>query len=122
MAITTSQHGEHLVVTLREEISHLSGSVLRDQIVKALQPQAKAVFLDLRQVSFINSVAIGDLVGTKTTLDDQGVATFLVAPSPAVSRVLAYARLDSIFEILQEFPQGLADQIGAAASVAGERV
>ena len=118
MAISTLTHGEHLVVTLREEISHLHGSVLRDHIVNALQPQVKAVFLDLRQVSFINSVAIGDLVGTKMTLEDRGVATFLVDPSPAVSRVLVCAYLDSIFEILKELPKTLADCLNRTESAA----
>lgn len=74
-------------------------------------PQAKAAMLDLlekgyyhlvvnlRRTEYLDSTALGVLVGTLKRLRERGGDLRLVAPSPRIRRLLEITRLINVFSI-----------------------
>lgn len=74
-------------------------------------PQAKAAMLDLlekgyyhlvvnlRQTEYLDSTALGVLVGTLKRVREKGGDLRLVAPSPRIRRLLEITRLINVFPI-----------------------
>jgi anti-sigma B factor antagonist len=85
----------------------LSGELdlsVKDRIVETLQPAKDAddVIVDLSQVPYIDSTALGCLVHVKNDLIQRGGGTVqLVGLRPNVRRVFALTKLDEIFQIIE---------------------
>jgi anti-sigma B factor antagonist len=85
----------------------LSGELdlsVKDSIVETLQPAKDAddVIVDLTEVPYIDSTALGCLVHVKNELIARGGGTVqLLGLQPNVRRVFALTKLDEIFEIIE---------------------
>lgn len=85
----------------------LSGELdlsVKESIVETLQPAKDAddVIVDLSQVPYIDSTALGCLVHVKNDLIQRGGGTVrLVGLQPNVRRVFALTKLDEIFQIIE---------------------
>jgi anti-sigma B factor antagonist len=64
---------------------------------------AKALFIDLSQVRYMDSSGIATLVEAMQTCMKQGARLRLIDLSPAVRDVFELARLGSVFEIFASF-------------------
>lgn len=59
----------------------------------------KNIVLNLREVAYIDSSGIGDLVGSATTLRKQGGDLRIVNPSMVVQKLLRATRVDTVIEV-----------------------
>lgn len=106
------------IVTRRESglpIVSLSGSCTMEQsarIGEELQPLAndpavKALILDLRDLDFIESSGLGDMIAAYQDCRKRGAELRLVGPAPAIMRVLEITRLDQLFRICDSLESAL---------------
>jgi anti-sigma B factor antagonist len=101
------QQGEVTIVDLSGRISvgvamafgPGSGLVLGDVIRELAKKGQKRILLNLKNVKYIDSSGVGDLVRSVTTLRQQGGDLKLLSPAPMVLEVLRITCLDRIFEI-----------------------
>lgn len=98
------------IVTRREAglpIVSLSGSCTMEQSTRvgeeleplANDPAVKAIILDLRDLDFIESSGLGDVIAAYQNCRKRGADLRLVGPAPAIMRVLEITRLDQLFQI-----------------------
>lgn len=83
---------------------------LQREVSRALDSGPGDLELDLSEVTFLDSSALGALVGIKRTVEDDGRALHIVGVSTKVMRVLQLTGLDVLF-----FPQGEPDDSPAGA-------
>ena len=76
-----------------------SGLVLGDVIRELAKKGQKRILLNLKDVRYIDSSGVGDLVRSVTSLRGQGGDLKLLSPAPMVLEVLRITRLDRILEI-----------------------
>jgi anti-sigma B factor antagonist len=73
----------------------------RDCIRQALDAGDRSVVLNLRDVSYVDSAGLGQLVRAYTTVINAGGNLRLLSPGPRVRRLLEITKLDSVFTILE---------------------
>jgi anti-sigma B factor antagonist len=76
-----------------------SGLILGDVIRELARKGQKRILLNLKDVRYIDSSGIGDLVRSATSLRREGGDLKLLSPAPMVLEVLHITRLDKILEI-----------------------
>jgi len=79
-----------------------SGLILGDVIRELAQKGQQRILLNLKEVRYIDSSGIGDLVRSSTYLRRQGGDLKLLSPAPMVLEVLRITRLDKLFEITDD--------------------
>lgn len=103
----TRQQGEVTILDLSGRISvgealafgPGSGLILGDVIRDLANKGQTKILLNLREVRYIDSSGIGDLVRSLTSLRRQGGDLKLLSPAPMVLEVLQITRLDKILDI-----------------------
>jgi anti-sigma B factor antagonist len=103
----TRQQGEVTILDLSGRISvgealafgPGSGLILGDVIRDLANKGQTKILLNLREVRYIDSSGIGDLVRSVTSLRRQGGDLKLLSPAPMVLEVLQITRLDKILDI-----------------------
>ena len=76
-----------------------SGLILGDVIRDLARKGQKRILLNLKDVKYVDSSGIGDLVRSATSLRREGGDLKLLSPAPMVLEVLRITRLDKILEI-----------------------
>ena len=76
-----------------------SGLVLGQVIRELAEKGQKRILLNLKDVKYIDSSGVGDLVRSVTSLRRQGGDLKLLSPSPMVLEVLRITRLDRVLDI-----------------------
>lgn len=90
-------HGPALRIVSEGDLDVRSAPDLRRDVSRALDGAPGDVELDLSQVTFIDSSALGALVEIKRMVEDDGRALRLVGVSRKVTRVLQLTGLDTLF-------------------------
>jgi len=88
------------VVVLAGELDLADAPAVSAQLHAAADATGRVV-VDLHGVTFIDSTAIGALVGVQRALKERGGTMVLRRPSRAVARLLELTALDRLFEIEQ---------------------
>jgi anti-sigma B factor antagonist len=89
---------EPTVVVLAGELDLADAPSVSSQLLAAADNNGR-VAVDLHGVTFIDSTAIGALVGVQRTLKERGGSLILRRPSRAVARLLELTALDRLFVI-----------------------
>jgi anti-sigma B factor antagonist len=76
-----------------------SGLILGHIIRELAEKGQNRILLNLKDVKYIDSFGVGDLVRSVTSLRRQGGDLKLLSPSPMVLEVLRITRLDKVLEI-----------------------
>jgi anti-sigma B factor antagonist len=76
-----------------------SGLILGQVIRELAEKGQKRILLNLKDVKYIDSSGVGDLVRSVTSLRRQGGDVKLLSPSPMVLEVLRITRLDRVLDI-----------------------
>ncbi len=84
---------------LRGEVDLAARDEFRTQMASLVDGAHSPVCIDLSEVTFIDSSALGVLVVMREQAAERGVDVVLRAPSPPVSRVLSITALDHVFTI-----------------------
>jgi anti-sigma B factor antagonist len=76
-----------------------SGLILGQVIRELAEKGQKRILLNLKDVKYIDSSGVGDLVRSVTSLRRQGGDLKLLSPAPMVLEVLRITRLDRMLDI-----------------------
>lgn len=107
-----SKQAEAVVFSAYGELDLHVTPELQDRIDGAIEEGAELVVVDLSAVTFIDSMALGVLLGSANRLERRGGTLRLVVPSPELRRIFEISHLDRIFTL--EWTRE--DAVGAAPS------
>jgi anti-sigma B factor antagonist len=79
-----------------------SGVLLSTVIGELVKKGQRKILLNLKDVKYIDSSGMGDLVQSYTSLQRQGGDLKLLSPSPTVLEALRITHLDRIFDIKED--------------------
>ena len=96
--VTTLALGQ-AVVTVRGELDLFTAPRLHDALERGVELGGRHIVVDLTKVSFIDSTALGVLIGVGKQLRTSRGSLNIVCQDGNVRRVLALTRLDSVFAI-----------------------
>jgi anti-sigma B factor antagonist len=94
-----------------------SSPELRDRLTDLMDEGVTRVVLDLSETTFVDSMALGVLLGTVKRLRTTGGHLDLVVPRPDIRRIFEITMLDRVFDLhatLEQALDGRVDGRGAA--------
>ncbi|MGO9029539.1 MAG: STAS domain-containing protein [Acidimicrobiales bacterium] len=97
--IGETRHGEVPVVAVAGEIDMATAPALRERLVAHETGHDRVVVVDLTSVTFIDSTALGVLVGAYRRLGDVGSVLRLVVTEARILKVFEITDLVSVFPI-----------------------
>ena len=108
MKLSVRQIGHVAVVDLAGKITVGEGDgVLREGLFKLLQSDQKQILLNLREVPYMDSSGIGEIVACYKAARDKNGAVKLLNPSERVSDLLQITRLEEVFETFRDEKEAL---------------
>jgi anti-sigma B factor antagonist len=99
--------GEACVIRLGGELDLYNANQVRDVLGSACNESPERVVVDLKEVEFIDSTALGVLIEARTKLDNRH-AFMLAAPGLETRRALQISGLDRHFAVHETVPEALA--------------
>jgi len=99
VTITSDEINGTAIVVVRGEIDVASAPELRTQLHELCAAGAPSVAVDLRSVTFLDSSALGVLVGALRRCRENDTAFKLVIDSPRLLKIFEITGLTSVFEI-----------------------
>jgi anti-sigma B factor antagonist len=88
------------VVAPAGELDAFTSPELRTEVHQLIEAGgAERLVVDLTAVSFLDSSALGVLVGARRRLRERGGELHLVEPRPTVRRIFEITQLDGVFEL-----------------------
>jgi anti-sigma B factor antagonist len=109
--------GDLPVVSVEGDVDLYSAPELREQLAELSEEGAPRIVLDLSRATFLDSMALGVLLGAKKRLAATGGELELVVATPDVRRILEITMLNRIF-VLHESREEAMDPGGTQASSA----
>jgi anti-sigma B factor antagonist len=106
--VSVSRFGtDSFVVAAGGELDLFTSERLREKLDQVLELGGRRILVDLTGVSFMDSTALGVLVGAARTLRSSGGQMVLVADDPRVTRVIEITRLARVFRIESSLPEAV---------------
>lgn len=97
---TIEKAGDLHIVTLRGEIDAFTSPSLRGDLRQLVEDDgAHIVIVDLEAVTFLDSSALGALVGIFRRLRERDGELRIVRPSAAASRIFELTGLDAVLDL-----------------------
>lgn len=87
------------VIELEGEVDVYTAPQLKQQMIGLLEGGAKEMVVDLGKVEYLDSTALGVLIGGLKRMRETDGNLVLVCPSPRIRRVFEITGLDKIFEL-----------------------
>lgn len=104
--ISSEKAGDACIVRLAGELDLYNAHTVRDALVQACADGPERVIVDLSEVEFIDSTALGVLIEARSKLPNkQGF--LLAAPGLETRRALQISGLDRHFAVHQSVPEAL---------------
>lgn len=94
------QNDGELCFVLKGRIILEELTALKQEIMPAITSSIKHVYIDLKNVDYVDSAGLGLLIGFKMTAKSHGSSITLMDPAKNVSDVLTISKIDSIFDFL----------------------
>jgi anti-sigma B factor antagonist len=104
--LSVEQQGDACVVKLAGELDLYSAPKVRDALADACKDGAARVIVDLSEVEFVDSTALGVLVEARTKLDNRR-GFLLAAPGLEARRALEISGLDRHFSVHDSVSEAL---------------
>ena len=102
-ATTIEQFGEAYVVTLGGEIDAYNAPALRLDLRRLIEDVgASTIVVDLAAVTFLDSTALGVLVGALRRLRERNGRLRIVRPQATAARIFELTGLDTVLEFYPE--------------------
>jgi anti-sigma B factor antagonist len=98
--------GKACVVRLGGELDLYNAAQVRSALGDACARAPERIVVDLGEVEFIDSTALGILIETRTKLDNRG-GFMLAAPGLETRRALQISGLDKLFTVHDTVPEAL---------------
>ncbi len=96
---TRSVESEPPIIELEGEVDVYTAPQLKQQMIGLLEGGAMELVVDLTKVEYLDSTALGVLIGGLKRLRERDGNMVLVCPSPRIRRVFEITGLDKIFDI-----------------------
>jgi anti-sigma B factor antagonist len=109
--------GDQPVVEVRGEIDLYSGAELRDELLRVLRRQGPRLFLDLREVTFMDAAGIEVLLATRRRAQLEGGWVRVVRASPCVRRLMMLAGLQREFAPPEEWARRAGHDNGSPSTL-----
>ena len=87
------------VIQLEGEVDVYTAPQLKQQMIGLLETGAKELVVNLTKVEYLDSTALGVLIGGLKRIRELDGNMVLVCPSPRIKRVFEITGLDKIFDI-----------------------
>jgi anti-anti-sigma factor len=97
--IESQRYGESWVVTVVGDVDLHSAPELRDRLTILGDTGAKRVVVDLSECEFLDSMALGVLLGAKKRMARHGHDLHVVVTSPDVRRIFEITMLDRVLDL-----------------------
>lgn len=98
-SVATESAGGVGVVVLAGEVDIYTAPRFKEAMLELLDAGVGKLVVDLSAVTFIDSTALGVLIGGLRRVHDAGGVMALVVATPAVQRVLTITGLDRVFSV-----------------------
>jgi anti-sigma B factor antagonist len=102
--------GAACVVRLGGELDLYNADEVRSALAAACAEAPERIVIDLGEVEFIDSTALGILIETRTKLDNRG-GLLLAAPGLETRRALQISGLDRLFTVHDTVPEALVAKV-----------
>lgn len=102
-----SQPGAH-VIAVSGEVDIFTAPELKRAIGTAIDSGARAIIVDLTETRFLDSTALGVLIGAVKRLRLVDGRMVIVNTEPSTAKTFEITGLDQIFEIVADRPAALA--------------
>ena len=100
------------VIKLEGEVDVYTAPQLKQQIINMLDNNIIHIIVDLTDVEYLDSTALGVLIGGLKRLRERDGSLDLVCPNPRIRRIFEITGLDRIFDIHQSGDDALnADKV-----------
>lgn len=103
------------LIELEGEVDVYTAPQLKQQIIGILETGSKKLVVDLARVEYLDSTALGVLIGGLKRMREADGNMVLICPNPRIRRVFEITGLDKIFEIYNsedESKEALAKETG----------
>lgn len=87
------------MIDLEGEVDVYTAPQLKQQIISILEQGAKELAINLTKVDYLDSTALGVLIGGLKRMREKDGNMALICPSPRIRRVFEITGLDKIFDI-----------------------
>ena len=104
--------GRTAVFSVHGELDLHEAPELQDRISAAIDHGARLIVVDLTDVTFIDSMALGVLLAASNRLRPTGGDLRLVVPSPSIRRIFEISLLDHVFTLDSSRSDALAAALG----------
>lgn len=108
MENTISRKNGVVIIALKGELDIYSGSTLKNLVEQEITNGSRKLLIDLGEVEYIDSSALGVLVNGLKTARQQNVKFKLTNISGTVERIFDLTRLSKFFEIYPSAEEALA--------------
>lgn len=99
-SIRREQHGELEIVVLRGQfVGGKETDDLRDTLNEVLQGQRHMILLDLSNVTYLNSTALGVLIAAHSSITKRGGKIALCGLSESLENIFVITKLSMVFDI-----------------------
>lgn len=99
LKLSNRSRGDVAVVTVGGEIDLYTAPQLRDELLGTLEDGARRLVIDMSRVEFCDSTGISVLLSAMKRFREKDGDLELVAPKPAVMKVLEVTGLNEVFTI-----------------------
>jgi anti-anti-sigma factor len=99
MEYSKSTKGELLEVSLSGKFTFMDTAAYNDFLQESVEGMYKSVSIDLSEVEFIDSAALGLLLLTRDKCDQQKVDLYLKNPTGQVKQMFDISRFSELFNI-----------------------
>lgn len=103
------------IIELEGEVDVYTAPQLKQQMISLLESGATELVVDLTKVDYLDSTALGVLIGGLKRMRERDGNMVLVCPSPRIRRVFEITGLDKIFDIYnteQEAQEAMGKETG----------
>ena len=96
---TRTAESELPIIELEGEVDVYTAPQLKQQMISLLESGANELVVDLTKVDYLDSTALGVLIGGLKRMRERDGNMVLVCPSPRIRRVFEITGLDKIFDM-----------------------
>jgi len=118
LTVKTRRVGNVAIVDLNGKITLGENTgILRDELRSLLSQGSKHIILNMKDVSYVDSAGLGELVGAYTTATNQGGAVKLLHMQGKMKDLMQITKLHTIFPAFEDEHQAVSS-FGAASATA----
>jgi anti-sigma B factor antagonist len=107
------------IFAVHGELDLHEAPALKERIAAAIDRGANLIVVDLTEVTFIDSMALGVLLGAINQLRLRGGNLRLVVPNPSIRRIFEISLLDQVFTLDSSRDEAFARPSGPAPADVG---